>query len=176
MTETYESRRNADAGATTDEYTPSTAGIGLTVAVGLFGAVSTLLAGVWLGLAGVVLAGSGVYRGSRQLLGVGVVVLFGSVVVAGLLSVPGVVLVPAMVGTVLAWDVGENAVTVGEQFSAAAETWRGELVHATVSALVVTLFAVGAFAVYTISTGGYPLAAVALAVVGALVVLVGLGR
>lgn len=176
MTETYESRRSADDGATTDEYAPSTAGLGLTVAVGLFGAVSTLLAGVWLGLVGVVLAGSGVYRGSRRLLGLGVVVLFASVVVAGLLSVPGFVLVPVMVGTVLAWDVGENAITVGEQFTDAADTWRGELLHAIVSAMVVTLFAVGAFAVYTISTGGYPIAAVVLAVVGALVVLVGLGR
>jgi len=160
----------------THEYEPSTAGLGLTAVVGLLGAVSTLLAGVWLGLLGVGLAGSGVYRGSRRVLGVGVVVLFGSVVVAGLLSVPAIVLVPAMVGTVLAWDVGENAITVGEQFPAAADTWRGEVLHATVSAIVVTLFAVGAFAVYTVSTGGYPLAAVALAVVGALVVLVGLGR
>lgn len=169
-------RASNDAEATTHEYTASTAGLGLTAAVGLLGAVSTLLTGVWIGLVGVVLAASGVYRGSRRLLGVGVAVLFGGVVVAGLLSVPAVVLVPAMVGTVLAWDVGENAITVGEQFTAAADTWRGELLHATASAIVVTLFAVGAFVVYTASTGGYPLAAVAMAVVGALVVLVGLGH
>jgi hypothetical protein len=105
-----------------------------------------------------------------------VLVLFGSVVVAGLLSAPAVALVVAMVGAVLAWDVGENAITVGEQFPETARTWRGELIHAIVSTIVVTVFAIGAFAVYTVSTGGYPLAAVALVVVGALVVLVGLGR
>jgi hypothetical protein len=160
----------------TYEYHPSTVGLGLTTAIGLVGAVSTLLTGVWLGLVGVALAGSGVYRGSRGALGVGVLVLFGSVVVAGLLSAPAVALVVAMVGAVLAWDVGENAITVGEQFPETARTWRGELIHAIVSTIVVTVFAIGAFVVYTVSTGGYPLAAVALVVVGALVVLVGLGR
>lgn len=160
----------------THEYEPSRTGLALTAAVGLVGAVSTLLGGVWLGLLGVLLAAAGVYQGSRGTLGAGVVVLFGGVVVAGLLAVPAVALVPAMIGTVLAWDIGENAITVGEQFPEAAETWRGEMLHATVSTIVVTAFGVSVFAVYTMSTGGYPLAAVTLAVVGSLVVLIGLGR
>lgn len=160
----------------THDYEPSRTGLSLTAAVGLVGAVSTLLGGVWLGLLGVLLAGAGVYQGSRGTLGAGVVVLFGGVVVGGLLSVPATVLVPAMIGTVLAWDIGENAITVGEQFPEEAETWRGEMLHATTSTIVVTAFAVAVVAVYTVSTGGYPLAAVTLAVVGALIVLIGLGR
>jgi len=154
----------------------SRAGVGLTAGIGAIGAVATFLSGVWLSLPGVALATTGVYRCSRRLLGIGVLVSFLGVVVASLFTAPFWLLVPAMASVVLTWDVGENAITTAEQFPGEASTWRGEAVHAAVSALVVTGFAVAVGGVYALSTGGYSLVTVVLLVVGSLVVLIGLGR
>lgn len=160
----------------TGEPSPSVAGIGLTAGAGALGAGATLLSGVWVGLVGVALAVGGIYRCSRRLLGAGVIALFVGVVVAGLLGTPYWLLVPAMAGTVVTWDVGENAIGIAEQFPDDGATWRGELLHATVSALLVTVFAAAATAAYSLSAGGYPLIAVAFLIAGSLIVLVGLGR
>lgn len=155
---------------------PSRTGLGLTAAAGAVGALSTVLAGLWVGLLGVVLAVAGVARGSRNVLAAGVLVLFVGVVAAAALGVPALLVVPAMAGTVVAWDVGENAIAVAEQFEGAADTGRGETLHAVVSAAVVAVFATGSYVVYRLPLGQYPLVAVLLLVVGSLVVLVALGR
>lgn len=156
--------------------TYSRTGVALTAAAGVVGAVPTLVSGVWLGAVALPLAVGGVHEGSRRLLGTGVATLFGSVVVASFIGTPLVALVPAMVGTVVLWDVGENAISVSEQVGAAGVAWRGQLLHAAVSTAVVAGFATAVTLVYRVSTGGYPLLAVTLLVVGAVIVLVGLGR
>lgn len=97
----------------------------------------------------------------------------GADVVLHLTPIVGLV---ALVGTVLVWDLGENAIAVSEQLDAESTTRRGQLLHAAVSAGTVTGFATAVTAVYRVSTGGYPLLAVTLLAVGALIVLVGLGR
>ena len=156
--------------------TPSRTGVALTAAAGVAGAVPTLLSGVWLSAVALPLAVGGVYERSRRLLGVGVVALFSAVVVGSLAGAPLAALVPAMAGTVLVWDLGENAIAVSEQLGAESATRRGQLLHAAVSTGVVVGFATAVTAVFRVSTGGYPLLAVTLLVVGALIVLVGLGR
>lgn len=160
----------------TAEPTPSRAGVVLTTVAGLLGAASMLLWGVWVGLIGVVLAVAGVARCSRRVLGAGVLALFLGIAVASVVEAPYWLLVPAMAGTVLTWDVGENAIGVAEQFPDTSVTWRGETLHATLSGIVVTVFCVAAAVVYTLSVGGYPIAATVVLVLGSLIVLYGLGR
>lgn len=155
---------------------PSLVGVGLTTTVGVLGALSLLVGGVWFGVLGAAVLVGGVYRCSRRLLGVGVVLLFASVLVAGLVDVATPLVLGGVAGTVLAWDVGENTIGVAEQFPGDARTRRGELLHAVVSTVVVALFAAAILGVSTVSVGSYPLVAVALLIVGSLVVLIGLGR
>jgi hypothetical protein len=68
--------------------------------------------------------------GSRSLLWFGCVALFVSVVVAGTLgSGPPALLLTSVAATLLAWDIGQNAISVGEQLGNGATTWRSEVVH-----------------------------------------------
>lgn len=151
------------------EREPSRTGLGLTAAASLLGVAGTLLAGGGVALLGLPLTVGGVYRCSRRLLAVGVGALFVGVFAASTTGVaPGLVVV-AMVGTLLAWDVGENAISLAEQLGGAGEHERVEIVHAATTGVVATFVATGAYMVYRLSTGGQPELALALLVIGALI-------
>ncbi|SEP30646.1 hypothetical protein SAMN04487948_14017 [Halogranum amylolyticum] len=76
-------------------------------------------------------------RRSRQLLKVGSVLLFFSVLLGGLVALgPLSTLLVGAVAALLVWDLGENAVAVGEQLGRNAPTRRLELTHLAASLLV----------------------------------------
>ncbi|MDS0279879.1 hypothetical protein NDI85_19020 [Halomicroarcula sp. S1AR25-4] len=119
-------------------------GVVCAVAIGGFGSQSgplsellRLLPG-FLGLA--VLAAALVPvrgDGSRSLVKLGTGGLFACVVLAGLFRTADVtLLLGTAVGTIVAWDVGEHAIGVGEQLGRRATTWRLEATHAVGTALV----------------------------------------
>lgn len=74
--------------------------------------------------------------GSRGLVKAGAALVFVSVLAAGLFRAPTVTVLGAGVGTVLAWDAGEQAINVGEQLGQDAETKAIELTHFAGSVLV----------------------------------------
>ncbi len=117
------------------------------------------------GVAGVVLLLVGVLRGSRRAVTAGALLAFGGVVAAGLGDAPAASLLVGTAAAVLAWDLGEQAINVGEQLGRAASTRNGELVHAANSTLV-AVAAVGlGYGLFLVASGGQP--------VTALVVLLG---
>lgn len=87
------------------------------------------------GLLGVLLFGAGAVpvrgEGSRTLVKLGAGFVLIGVLVAGVFdAVPAGTLVAGATAAVVGWDLGENAVNVGEQLGRAASTWRTEGVHA----------------------------------------------
>lgn len=81
--------------------------------------------------------------GSRSLVILGTAGVFLSVLMAGVLHAPAPQLVLGAIGCVLAWDAGEQAISVGEHLGSEAESRPGEVPHLAASLLV----GVGAFIV-----------------------------
>jgi hypothetical protein len=141
-------------------------------------AVATLAAiltasvgGVFAGL-GIVALAPGLVVGSRRLVHVGGVVLAAGMVLAGATGAGAAAELFLLVGTaatVVAWDVGQNAVGLGEQLGQEAETTRAELAHIGAT-LVVGGVTVGvAYGLYQVAGSGQPLPALVMLLVAALV-------
>lgn len=123
------------------------------------------------GALGVLLAALALVRGSRRVLGAGVAALLLGILLSGVAGGSTESLLVAMVATVAAWDVGENAINVGEQLGREANTRRLELTHvASGTAFGAGVAGVG-YAIYEAATGGQPASAVALLLLGAVLLL-----
>lgn len=156
------------------ERQPSRQGLLLTGVFALVAGASASLGGGYVAVLGVPLALVGVRRTSRLALAAGVLVLFAGVSLAGFSEAdPGVVLL-AMAGTVLCWDVGENAISLAEQLRVSAGG-RVEIVHAAASTLIVGGVTVGGYIVFLLASGGQPGVALSLLVFGTVLVLLVLG-
>lgn len=104
---------------------------GLSLAVGVFGLVA--VAG---GLFGV---------DSERAVAVGTGIVFVGVVLSGILGSSMPLLVLGSLATVISFDLGQNAFSVGRQLSDETETTRGELVHASASLAVgIVIVGIGA--------------------------------
>ncbi|QSG04625.1 DUF7519 family protein [Halapricum desulfuricans] len=157
------------------ERAPSSEGLALTALAGVVAATGALLGGSAAALAGVPVVVLGVYRTSRATLAVGVALLFAGVVLAGLQESGVATVLTAMLGTVLAWDVGENAISMAGQVRTGS-SGRAEIVHAAaVSAVTLTATVVG-YSVFRLASGGQPGIALSLLVFGTVLVVLALGR
>ena len=157
------------------ERAPSTTGLVLTGFASALAAVGALLGGSVVAIAGVPVAVAGVYRTSRVVLAGGVTLLFSGVVLAGAGGGAPDAVVVAMLGTVLAWDVGENAISMAGQLRTGAGK-RAEIVHAAVMATVTLTVAVAGYSVYLFASAGQPEIALSLLVFGVVLVVLALGR
>lgn len=113
------------------------AGLALVAAAGAVGLVApwSPAAGA-VAVGGLALVAAGIAVGSVGGVVAGSFGLFGGVVLAGLTDVGPLALLLATLGAILAWDLGEQAVTLGRQVGREGKTARGELVHAGASVLV----------------------------------------
>lgn len=134
-----------------------------SVAAGVAVAVTSSIVGA-LGALGVLY---GAWRGRRRAVTAGAFVVFVGVLLAGLRDAPAARVLVGTVAAVLAWDLGEQAINVGEQVGRAATTRRGELAHAAGSTLVGTLAASVGLATFGLAGGGRPVAALVLLLAGA---------
>ena len=121
---------------------------------------------------GLLLLGAGLVRGSQRLVTVGASGLFVGALVAGAFGAPPGAVLVGTTATVVAWDVGGNAVVVGAQLGREAETVRVEVVHTVASAVVGLVSAGFAFAIYRTATDGQPVAALVFLLVAALALTV----
>lgn len=117
------------------------------------------VAGVAFGVAGIGSVTAGLVRGSRRLVTLGAGALFGGVLLAGLAGASVESLLVGTAAVVLVWDVGEQAINVGEQLGRAAVTARGETAHAAASTVVGASGVGLGYAVYVLTTGGQPMTA-----------------
>ncbi|WP_135828535.1 DUF7519 family protein [Halorussus halobius] len=119
------------------------------------------------GGAGVLVLLVGVVLGSRRGVTLGAAALLVGALAGGLTSDAPHLLLPGVMGSVLAWDLGEQAINVGEQLGPAADTTRLEATHAAAS----TVVAVGGgglgYAVYLFASGGQPVTALVFLLVAA---------
>lgn len=160
-----------DAGAF--EAGPSSLGRGLTVSAGLLASVSLAPAfpAVGVGVVATATLAYGLREGSERLLGAGVATLVGALLLGGVLGTPAELLVIAAGATILAWDVGDNALGVGEQLGRNARTGRLELVHAAASLAVAVVGSAVAYGVFRLAGGGRPVLAVVLLLLGATILV-----
>lgn len=128
---------------------------------------------VWAGITGVVIVVVGLVRVSRFTIQTGSVVLVTGVLLGGVAGGSAVGLLMAMVATIVSWDLGEHAITLGEQLGPAAQTARLELVHLAGS-LGVGGLAAGVVTLLASSGGGRPLSALVVLLIGIGVILVAL--
>jgi hypothetical protein len=145
-------------------------------AIALFAGVLAMLTSapfygvaVPFGVLGVLFLGVGVFSAaSRRWVSLGAMSIFVGILIVGALGAATVpMLLISGVMTLVAWDVGQHAITVGEQFGRTVPTRRGELVHAASSTIVGVLGAGASYGVYVLGAGGQPALAVVLLVLGA---------
>lgn len=157
------------------------AGLGvIAVLVGLaFGVAGTasIRHGVEVvpGIAGMALLGAGLGRlrtgRERLLVSAGTALVLGTVLVSGAIrGASTLALLAAGATTVLAWDLAEQAINLGEQVGESAGTYRGELVHGTATAGVAGAAVGATWVVRGLDVTGLPLSVVLL-LLGAAVAL-----
>lgn len=135
------------------------------VAVLMIGATSILLA-IPTGLVGLVLVGLGLLSGYRTAVGIGVgSIFFGLLVVGSFLNAPVEALLVGVLAIIVTWDVGENAISIGEQLGREAPTTSTEVVHGAGSIFLGGLGAGIVYVVYVTGTGGRPLPALVMMIV-----------
>lgn len=129
----------------------------------------------WIGLAvgavGLVVLVGGLARGTNRYVSSGAFGLFLAAVVAGTQGAPVPSVLAGVVLSVVAWDVGGNALGLGRQLGRDAKTRRIELLHAAASLTVGVVTASIGYGVYWFSAGGQPAGAVVLLVLGAVLLV-----
>lgn len=145
----------------------------LSVAVSLLAAavaVASLAVAAALALpvAGVGVLGlaAGLLGGRRRWVTGGSVGLFVAALLAGVQGAPPEPLLVALLGTVVAWDVGEHGVGLGEQLGREARSRRAVAVHAAAATAVGAAATVLGYGGYLAVSGGQPTTAVVFLLVG----------
>jgi len=128
----------------------------IAVAASGFVSVIALVLGV-MGLGGLAV---GIFAlDSRGVVTVGSFLVFVSVLVSGVYGNTPELLLVSMIGTIMALDLGQNAVSIGRQMTTDTFTRRGEFVHAGASLMVGVLVSVLAYAIFVPAAAGQPAAA-----------------
>jgi hypothetical protein len=157
-----------------DDAPPRLSGV-IAVGVAIVGALALAVSGpaFAVGAVGVISLAAGLRSVSRAAVTLGAVGLFCGTVLAGLAGGPPPLLLAATAATVVAWDVAEFGIGLGEMVGGEADTRRAELVHAGASGALALLGAGGGLAVYRLAGGGPALVPIAL-LCGAVVLVLAL--
>jgi hypothetical protein len=152
---------------------PSNVGQGLTLAAALVATVALVPVptAVGLGVLATGLFAAGLRRAATGLVDAAAGTLAVALIVAGVFGAPAELLVVSTAAAVLAWDVADNALTVGEQLGRRARTERLELVHAAATLTVAVVGSAFAYGVFQLAGGGRPLLAVVLLLLGATLIV-----
>lgn len=123
------------------------------------------------GLAGLVMISGSLLRTySLGWLTVGTAMILCGALISGAYGVLPPELMVLAVGTaIVAWDAGQHGIVIGEQLGRQAPTRRNELVHVAGSSLAVGLISACLYTVFLLGEGGQPGPAVALLVLGTLI-------
>ncbi len=152
------------------DHGPTTLSSRLALAAAALAVLTTLTntTGAALAAAGAVGVGAGVTLPSRKVADGGALALAGGVALAAVSHDAVAIPLFGAVATVLAWDLAEQAIGVGEQLGRAADTRRLEAVHAGTTAAIGLVAAGVGFALYRVAFRGISFAALALLLVAAL--------
>lgn len=143
-------------------------GAGLVaVATGGFYSWLALLAGAL----GLLLLFAGLARAAPLVVSLGAVGLLAGGLAAGVRGAPAWATLASVAATVLAWDVGRTAISVGRQLGRDADTRRLELVHATASGGVAAVTAGVGYGLFRVAAGGQPVTALVLFLLAAVLLV-----
>jgi hypothetical protein len=150
--------------AQTIDDAPPRASAAIAVGVAILGALALAVSGpaFAVGAIGVISLAVGVRSVSRTAVTLGAVGLFSGTVLAGLAGGPPPLLLVATAAAVVAWDVAEFGIGLGETVGRGADTRRAELVHAGASGALALVGAGSGLAVYRLADGGPALVPIAL--------------
>lgn len=127
------------------------------------------------GLAGLGMLAAGLYVAEERMwVSVGAAGIFSGIILAGVLGGLTVELVLlSVISLMVAWDVGQNALSIGEHLTTATHVRRLQLVHAGMTAVVATMAGGLAYGVYvTMSgSGAIPVPALGGLLIGAVVLM-----
>jgi hypothetical protein len=135
-------------------------------AVGLGGVGLASAAGLPFAAVGLVGTAVGLFGASRAWLARGGTLAVAGVLVAGARGAAPEPLLVGLLGAVLAWDVGEHGLGLGEQLGREADTARVEVVHAAASLAVGAGATVVGYGTFLAASGGQPVAALVFLLVG----------
>lgn len=124
-----------------------------------------------VGALGAVILCAGLLRGVVGAVTTGAFGLFIAAILAGVQRAPVLPVLTSITLAVVAWDIGGNAISIGEQLGRDAETTRIEIVHSVASLTVGVVTAGIGYAIYWFGTGGQPVAAVVFLVLGAVLLI-----
>ena len=131
-------------------------------------------AGGLFGLIGLALLALGLHRGVRLAVDLGGGVIFIGVVLGGLQGLSPEASVIGAVGALLAWDLANSAVELGEQLGRETSTDRLEAVHIVTSLAVGLLSATVGYGVFVFSGAGQPLGVIVLLILAVVFLIAGL--
>lgn len=124
-----------------------------------------------IGATGFVLLGLSLVRGTTVNVTTGAFLLLSAAIMAGVQNAPVLPVLVSVVFTVVAWDTGGSAISIGEQLGREARTLRIEIVQITMSITVGTLAAVTGYAIYHFGASGQPVTAVIFFLIGAILLI-----
>lgn len=157
------------------EHSPALFSGALAVVSGVIAVVAsgfTSVLALLFGVLGVVGLATGIFGlHSRRGVVVSSGLLFVAVLVSGLLGNSTEMLLAGTIATILALDLGQNAVSIGRQLSDATYTRRGEFVHAAASVVVGVLVAGLGYGIYLVSADGQPIGALVLLLLAAVLLI-----
>lgn len=150
--------------------------LSLVAALGVVAAISTTaVLPVAVATGGLLLFAIGLLWRSRTWLSGGALALFGGAVTAALVASRPLPVLLGGAAAMLAWDVGERALTLGEQLGRAGATRRLRVARTGSSATVGALGVGTGYAVLTVGAGSIPLLALVALLLGTVVVVALLG-
>jgi hypothetical protein len=151
------------------DHSPTTvstyAAIGAAVVAGLTSAPFNILA-LPLGIAGITAIAAGLLvTESRTWVTLGTGSLFLCVLVSGGFGTPVEFLLVSTVATVLAWDLGQHAIGLGDQIGSHSRTRRNEIIHGAFSTIVGVVATIFGYGFYVVAGGGQSIAALSMLLV-----------
>ena len=156
---------------------PTKPGITISVVAATTASVFALFGGAsafGVTMIGFAIFGFGLLGARRDLLDFGALGLFGGVAFGALQGAPVLSVLLGTVASVVAWDAGGTALSMGRQMGRETSTSRAETVHALVGTAV-GLVAIGlGYTIYRAARGGQPTSALILMLLAVVLLVSGL--
>ncbi|QLH77301.1 hypothetical protein HZS55_08345 [Halosimplex rubrum] len=152
------------------------------VVSGIAGATATAMAltgggaGAAVAALGAVVLLAGVRTANHRAVDAGGLVAFLGVAAAALSEAPPVAVLLGTVAAVVAWDAGTNAVSLGRQLGAEADTVRAENLHAMAGAVVGLVTAVLGLVLFEVGPTRQPVTTLFVLLIAATLLVVALNR
>jgi hypothetical protein len=139
-------------------------------------ALATAGAAALVAVAGVLVLLTGVSRGRHRLVDAGGFVAFLGVLLGGTSGGSPAAVLVATAATVVAWDAGGNAVSLGRQLGRGGDTARVEYLHALASAGIGVATAFVAFVLFSLGPSGQPVTTLFVLLLAAALLVAALNR